>query len=251
MTSLAVVSLLVALPEVSVVVSRRIELSASAAAPIVASLRAAATTQGLATVRRDDQTVCDGATTCIVEAGAKAGWPFVIHLDLASVGTRLLFRAELVRTRDAARLASEVAAVTGNDALPEPISRFVGACVSALGEATPVLEPVVVPTPVIAAAPPAPAVITRPTWPSWVSFGGAALGTAAGLTFVGLRLDAGNRLHRAYETVGAERRASLSFSEASTLASSGNLALGAAVAAFAVSVGLAVVGFVLLPPVNP
>jgi hypothetical protein len=243
-------SLLVALPEVSVVVSRRIELSASAAAPIVASLRAAAASQGLSTVRRDDQTVCDGASACIADVGAKAGWPFVIHLDLASVGTRLLFRAELVRTRDGARLASEVAAVTGSEVLPEPISRFVGACVTALGEMEPVKAPVTETAAIIVTTPAAP-VSTRPTWPSWVSFAGAALGTAAGLTFVGLRLDAGNRLDQAYQTVGAERRASLSFSEASTLASGGNVALGAAVGAFAVSVGLAVLGFVLLPPGNP
>lgn len=252
MTSVAVISLLVALPEVSVVVSRRIELSASAAAPIVASVRAAAMSQGLATVRRDDQTVCDGATACVVEAGAKASWPFVIHLDLAAVGTRLLFRAELVRTADGVRLASEVAAVTGNEALPEPISRFVQACVNALGDVVPAPVPVAVPATVIEQPPPpTPVVVARPTWPSWLSFGGAALGAAAGLTFTGLRIDAGNRLDAAYQTVGVQRRAGLSFSEASALASSGNLSLGAAVGSFAAAVGLAVLGFVLWPAGNP
>jgi hypothetical protein len=241
---------LTALPEVSVVVSRRIELSATAAAPIVATFRATATRQGLSTVRQDDLTDCDGAMGCVTAAARRNGWAFVIHLDLASVGSRLLFRAELIRAADGTRLASEVAAVSGAEALTEPLNRFIQATVSAL---TPVPSAVVETPPpaldvvkVAPAAPGEPAAKSRV--PAWLSFGGAGLAIASAITFALVRVDVGTRLEGVYRIEGDARRSSVLFGTAAQLASDGNAALLGSVVSFVAALGLSVFGFVLLSP---
>ncbi|MDX2010504.1 MAG: hypothetical protein SFW67_09955 [Myxococcaceae bacterium] len=152
-----------------------------------------------------------------------------------------------------APLAAEVAAVTGPDRLGEPIDRFLSACISALtaiesrspAEAT--QEPPSTPGSVTAPTDPEISPETTGRWPAWLSFGGAGVSAAAGLIFAGVRIDAGVRLDRAYQPEGDERRAGLSFTEASSLASTGNVALVLSLVTLAVSVGLAVLGVVLLP----